>query len=418
MSSEVEATLEAALAEAHARDWPRVVATIVRATRDLDLAEDAVQDAFESAIDAWGRDGIPDSPAAWLITTARRKAIDRQRREMNLARKLPLLIVPGDDERSIDDIPDERLRLIFTCCHPAIAIEGRVALALRLVCGLETAVIARLFVVPPTTMAARLTRAKKKIARSGIAYRVPEARELPGRLPAVLSVIYLLFTAGHTSPAGDRLMQPELTSRAIDLATIMAHLMPEEPEVLGLYALLRLSDSRREARVDAQGRLVLLENQDRSRWDVAKTCDGLAMVEASLRQTRGRLPGRYALQATIEAVHMEASNYSETDWQQLLCLYNLLRKVAPSPLVDINRAVVASKLSGPDTGLSMLDDLADWDGGKHYYLFAAVRADLLRRLGRLAEANDEYCRAFGLTGNVMEQAFLRDRIVETGITIA
>ncbi|MBA3378478.1 MAG: RNA polymerase sigma factor, partial [Chloroflexia bacterium] len=292
-------------------------------------------------------------------------------------------------------------------------IEGRVALALRLVCGLETAAIARLFVVPPATMAARLTRAKKKIARSGIAYRVPEARELPGRLPAVLSVIYLLFTAGHTASSGDRLMQPELTSRAIDLATIMAHLMPEEPEVLGLYALLRLSDTRREARVDAQGRLVLLENQDRSRWDAAKAREGFALVEASLRRTRGRLPGRYALQAAIEAVHMDASSYGETDWRQLLCLYNLLGEVAPSPLVDINRAVVASKLSGPDVGLSILDDLAGWDGGKHYYLFAAARADLLRRFRRFAEANAEYRRALALTDNAIEQAFLQDRIEET-----
>lgn len=412
MTTQIE--VEAALADVHARDWPRVVATLVRATRDLDLAEDAAQDAFVLAIAAWARDGIPASPAAWLITAARRRAIDRQRREMNMARKLPLLIVPGDDAPAADDdIPDDRLRLIFTCCHPALAIEARVALALRLVCGLDTAAIARLFVVPAPTMAARLTRARKKIAAAGIAYRVPERHELPERLPAVLSVIYLLFTAGHTAASGVRLVQPELTSRALDLSAIMAHLMPEEPEVLGLYALLRLSDARREGRVDAQGRLVLLEHQDRSRLDAAKTREGLAMVETSLRRTRGRLPGRYALQAAIEAVHMEAPRYAETDWRQLLCLYNLLREAAPSPLVDINRAVVVSKLTGPDAGLSMLDDLANWDAGKHYYLFAAVRADLLRRLRRFAEANAEYRRALALTDNAIEQAFLQDRIEET-----
>lgn len=406
--------VEAALAEVHERDWVRVVGTLVRSTRDLDLAEDAAQDAFVAAIDAWARDGIPASPVAWLITAARRRAIDRQRREMNLTRKLPLLIVPGDDDpRRSDEIPDERLRLIFTCCHPSLAIEARVALTLRLVCGLETATIARLFVVPLPTMAARITRAKKKIAIAGIAYRVPEAHDLPTRLPAVLSVVYLLFTAGHTAPSGDRLVQPELTRRALGLASIMAQLMPEEPEVLGLFALLRLSDARREARVDTRGRLVLLERQDRSRWDQAAIREGIEAVESSLVRTRGRLPGRYALQAAIEAVHSEALGYEATDWRQLLCLYNLLREVAPSPIVEMNRAVIVSKLSGPDAGLAILDDLADWDGGEHYYLFAAARADLLRRLGRIAEANAEYRRALVLTGNAIEQGFLLDRIEET-----
>jgi len=411
--ADMKGQVEVAVAEAHERDWPRVVGTLVRATRDLDLAEDAVQDAFVSAIDAWARDGIPASPAAWLITAARRKVIDRQRREMNLTRKLPLLIVPGDDDAlPPDQIPDERLRLVFTCCHPALAIEARVALTLRLVCGLETATIARLFVVPLPTMAARITRAKKKIAISGIAYRVPEAHELPERLPAVLSVVYLLFTAGHTALSGDRLVQPELTQRALDLASIIAQLMPDEPEVLGLFGLLRLSDARREARVDTKGHLVLLERQDRSRWDHAAIQEGIAAVESSLIRTRGRLPGRYVLQAAIEAVHSEAMGYEETDWPQLLCLYNLLREVAPSPIVEMNRAVVVSKLSGPDAGLAILDDLADWDGGEHYYLFAAARADLLRRLGRIAEANAEYRRALALTDNAVEQGFLLDRIEE------
>ncbi|MBA2468952.1 MAG: RNA polymerase sigma factor [Chloroflexia bacterium] len=406
--------VEVAVAEAHEREWSRVVGTFVRSTRDLDLAEDAAQDAFVSAIDAWARDGIPASPVAWLITAARRKAIDRQRRETNPLRKLPLLIVPGDDDvLPPDEIPDEHLRLIFTCCHPALAIKVRVALTLRLVCGLETATIARLFVVPLPTMAARITRAKKKSAISGIAYRVPEAHELPKRLPAVFSVVYLLFTAGHTAPSGDRLVQPELTRWALDLASIMAQFMPEEPEVLGLFGLLRLSDARREARVDSKGHLVLVERQDRLRWDHAAIQEGIVAVESSLVRTRGRLPGRYAPQAAIEAVHSEALGYEETDWQQLLCLYNLLREVAPSPIVEMNRAVIVSKLSGPDAGLAILDDLTDWDAGKHYYLFAAARADLLRRLGRVAEANAEYRRALALTDNGIEQGFLPERIGET-----
>jgi RNA polymerase sigma-70 factor (ECF subfamily) len=408
----VVSEIEIALAEVHARDWSRVVGTLVRSTRDLDLAEDATQDAFLSAIDAWKRDGVPDSPSAWLITAARRKVIDRQRREMTLARKLPLLIVPdadGDDDVP-DGIADDRLRLIFTCCHPAIALDSRVALALRLVCGLETAAIARLFVVPLPTMAARMTRAKKKIAAAGIAYRVPEQRELPERLPGVLSVIYLLFTAGHTAASGDRLTQPELTRRALDLATLMANLMPEEPDVLGLFALLRLSDARRDTRVYPDGRLMLLEDQDRSRWDEVAIREGIDAVERSIQRTRGRLPGKYALQAAIEAVHMESPTYAETDWPQLLALYNLLREVSPSPIVEINRAVVVSKLDGPGAGLTMLDTLADWDGGKHYYLFAAARADLLRRLGRFEEARSEYRRALTLTDNAVEREFLETRI--------
>lgn len=405
--------VEVAVAEAYEREWPRVVSALVPATRDLDLAEDAAQDAFVAAISDWERNGIPASPIAWLITTGRRKAIDRQRRETTLARKLPLLVVPDGDAEPDDDLPDERLRLIFTCCHPALSMEARVALALRLICGLETNAIARLFVVPASTMAARITRAKKKIAVAGIAYRVPSRNELPERLPAVLSVIYLLFTAGHTAPRGEMLMVPELVRRALDLARMMVRLMPEEPEVLGLYALLRLSNARGEARLDATGRLVLLENQDRNRWDSAAIRDGLAAVEAALARTRGQVPGRYALQAAIEAVHMEAPSYLETDWRQLLCLYDLLCEIAPSPIVEMNRAVVVSKLSGPDAGLAILDDLANWDAGKHYYLFAAARADLLRRLGRFAEANAEYCRALVFTANTIERGYLLDRIEET-----
>lgn len=401
--------VEAALADAHAREWSRVVATLVRATRDFDLAEDAAQDAFLTAIDAWARDGIPASPVAWLITTARRKALDRLRRQSTLTRKLPLLIVPGDDEPG-DDFPDDRLRLVFTCCHPAIALEARVALALRLVCGLETAAIARLFLVPLPTMAARITRAKAKIVLAGIAYRVPDHDELPGRLPAVMSVIYLLFTAGHTAYAGDRLVETELVRRALELATITAQLLPDEPEVLGLYALLRLSDARRAARVDADDRLVLLERQDRTRWDAVAIQEGVNAVVAALGQTRGSVPGPYALQAAIEAVHMESASYAETDWRQLLGLYDLLRQVAPSPIVELNRAVVVARLAGPEEALDLVDGLESWRGGTQYYLLAAARADLLRRLGRFEEASGEYQRALALTDNTVEQRFLRDRL--------
>ncbi len=407
--------VEVALASAHEQYWSRVTGTLAREMRDLDLAEEAAQDAFVTALEAWQRSGIPEHQLAWLLTVARRKALDRIRREATLARKLPQLIVPDDDDFATDDpdhFPDDQLRLLFTCCHPAIAPEARVALALRMVCGLETATVARLFIVPLPTMAARITRAKKKIASAGIAYRVPRPDELPSRLPAVLSTIYLLFTAGHTAPAGPNLVSPELVRRSLALARLLSALMPDEPEVLGLFALLRLSDARRETRVDGRGRLLLLEDQDRSRWDRVAIGEGVATLERSLGLTRGRLPGRYVLQAAIEAVHLDAPSYDETDWPQLLALYVLLREVAPSPLVDLNQAVVLAKVAGPEAGLAALDGLADWRGGEQYYLYAAARADVLRLLGRTQDALGEYRRARSLTSNEAERAFLETRIAE------
>jgi RNA polymerase sigma-70 factor (ECF subfamily) len=328
---------------------------------------------------------------------------------------LPLLIVPegeADDPPGADPFTDDQLRLIFTCCHPAIAPEARVALSLRLICGLETAAIARLFIVPVPTMAARITRAKKKIAAAGIAYRVPDRDELPARLPTVLSTIYLLFTAGHTAPSGESLTSPELSWRALDLARLVCTLMPGEPEVLGLFALIRLSDSRRATRTDERGRLILLADQDRSRWDRSAIAEGTAALERSLAMTRGPLPGAFALQGAIEAVHLEATSFDETDWRQLDALYGLLHDVAPSPLVRLNRAVVVAKLAGPEAALDELDRIRGWSGGSHYHLRAMTQAELLRQSGRMDEAAAEYSKALALPQNDAERAFIVERLAE------
>ena len=407
------------MAEAHRREWAFVLAATARVTRDLDAAEECVQDAYVAALDAWARQGVPRNPGAWLTTAARHRALDTLRRDRTLRIKLPLLIVPGqagEDAEAADGrdvIADDRLRLIFTCCHPALAREAQVALTLRLVCGLSTAEIAKAFVVSEPTMAARVTRAKKKISAARIAYRVPEAAELPDRLDAVLTVIHLLFTTGHTDPHGAGLVRPELVERSIALARLLRELMPDEPEVCGLLALLLITDARRATRTDSRGGLQLLEHQDRSLWDAAAIAEGAQLVVDALRCGR---PGRFALQAAIAAVHAEASSYAETDWPQLLILYDRLLRAWPSPVVALNRAVVMAMTDGPAAALAEIAGLEQDGRLDGYRYLPATKADLLRRLGRRTEARASYEAALGLTENAAERAFLEGRVAEMSET--
>ena len=409
--------VERAVAEAHRREWAFVLAATARVARDLDLAEECVQDAYLSALDAWARDGIPRKPGAWLTTAAKRKALDALRREQTLRAKLPLLIEPDATELDVDldgdVVPDDRLRLIFICCHPALAQEAQVALTLRLVCGVSTGDIARAFLVSETTMGARLTRAKKKISAAGIAYRVPEADELPERLDAVLTVIHLLYTTGHTAPTGARLVRGDLVERALDLARMLRTLMPEEPEVGALLALLLVTDARRLTRTDAEGRLVLLEDQDRSTWDRAAIEEGHQLVVAALEAGP---PGRFALEAAIASLHASAPSYAETDWPQVLTLYDALLVLWPSPVVALNRAAAVAMVRGPDAALREVEELERDDRLSGYRDLPSVKADLLRRLGRRAEAVDAYRAALALADNEAERAFLADRLadVESG----
>jgi RNA polymerase sigma-70 factor (ECF subfamily) len=406
----------AAVADAHRREWAFVLAATARVASDIDLAEECVQDAYVSALDAWLRDGVPVNPGAWLTTTARRKAIDALRRERTLRTKLPLLVEPdeyeadpaaGDDHEGEGVVPDDRLRLIFTCCHPALAREAQVALTLRLVCGVATDDIARAFLVSESTMAARVTRAKKKISAARIAYRVPQASELPDRLDAVLTVIHLLYTTGHTAPSGDVLVRDDLVERAIGLARMLISLMPDEREVRGLLALLLLTDARRVTRTGPQGRLLLLEEQDRSRWDRAVIAEGHALVVGAMR---GGRPGRFALQAAIAALHALAPNYGETDWPQVLGLYDELVRVWRSPVVALNRTVAVAMVRGPAAALVDVESLeADGRLAGYRYL-PATKADLLRRLGRQEEAVVCYQAALALADNDAERAFLNGRI--------
>ena len=406
------------LADAHRREWGFVLAATVRVAGNLDLAEECVQDAFVAAMAAWTRRGIPENPAAWLTTAARRRALDLLRRDRTLRGKLPLLVGTeraaehGDDPANAEEtsvIPDDRLRLMFTCCHPALALEAQVALTLRLLCGLTTAEIARAFLVSEPTMAARITRAKKKIAVARIPYRVPPGHELPDRLDAVLTVVHLLYTTGHTAPEGDRLVRPELVERAIDLARMLSTLMPDDREVRGLLALLLLNDARRAARTDRDGRLLLLEEQDRSQWDREAIAEGSELVRQALR--RGR-PGRFAIQAAIAAVHAEAPSYQATDWRQILGLYDALLAVWRSPVVELNRAVAVAMVKGPAAGLLALDAVAGDPRLVGYPYLEAARADLLRRLGRRAEAAAAYRGALQLATNEAERSFLAHRLDE------
>ncbi len=415
------AAVEAAIADAHCREWARVLAATARVARDLDLAEECVQEAYAAALQSWVSAGIPGNPAAWLTTTARRRAIDAIRRDATLRSKLPLLVAP-EDEVAMDDviieepgeaIPDERLRLIFTCCHPALAQDGQVALTLRLLCGIPTADIARAFLVSEPTMAARITRAKRKISVARIPYRVPRPAELPERLRAVLAVIHLLFTAGHTAPSGASLVRADLVDRALHLARMLRELMPDDAEVRGLHALLLVTDARRATRTDAGGRLLQLKDQDRSRWDQSALAEAHDLIMGGLRAGP---PGRYVLQAAIASLYAEAPSYDQTDWAQIVALYDVLLEVWPSPVVALNRTVPLAMVSGPESALAEVERLeADGRLAGYHYL-PAIKAELLSRLGRGREAAGCYREAFGLAANEAERAFLAGQIAELAAT--
>ena len=405
-----------ALADAHRREWAFVLAATVRVAGDLDVAEECAQEAYVDALQAWARSGVPDRPGAWLTTAARRRAVDRLRREITLQRKLPLLVEPVEapsepGEEPDDDteaVPDDRLRLVFTCCHPALEPAARIALTLRLVCGVATPDVARAFLVPEPTMAARITRAKKKIAQARIPYRTPAAAELPERLDSVLSTVHLLFSAGHTAPTGEVLVRDDLCERALDLARTLVRLLPGEREAHGLLGLLLLMHARRATRLDARGRLVLLEHQDRHRWDERMILEGLRHTVLGLQ---GR-PGRFALQAAIAGAHATAPAFDLTDWPRIVHLYDLLLAVEPSPVVELNRAAAVAFADGPAPALAVVERLADDPRLRAYPYVHAVRADLLRRLDRPVEAAQSYRAALDLTANGAERDFLQRRLDE------
>ena len=387
----------------------RVVATLARLVGDLGLAEDAAQDAALAALERWPIDGVPRNPAAWLTTAARNKALDRLRREGRRGDKevRAMQMLEDDDEAAPDSVVrDDLLRLIFTCCHPALAPEARIALSLRTLGGLTTAEIARSFLVPEATMAQRLVRAKRKIAGAGIPYRVPADHELPERLPAVLAVVYLVFTEGHAATGGDALVRVDLCDEAIRLARLLAEVLPDETEVLGLLALLLLTDARRPTRVDGAGELVLLAAQDRSAWNRDLIAEGTALLEVALRRAAGS-PGPYALQAAIAAVHAEAPDWAATDWTELVGLYHLLVTVLPTPVVALNRAVAIGERDGPEAGLTAVDAIA---GLGRFHLWHAARADMLRRLERTQEARDAYDAALTCEPSDPERRFLERRL--------
>jgi len=413
VSTAADPAVAAAVADAHRREWAFVLAAAVRVTRDLDLAEECVQDAYARALATWGPRGVPTNPGAWLTTVARRRALDLLRRDATLRRSLPLLLdddqVDPDpaDALDADVIADDRLRLIFTCCHPAIAAQTQVALTLRLLCGLTTAEVARAFLVSEPTMAARITRGKKKIATARIPYRVPPADQLPARIDAVLTVVHLLFTTGHTAPAGADLVRRDLVERALDLARMLRALLPHDADVAGLLALILLTDARRATRVGADGRMRLLADQDRAKWDRRAISEGIALVREALRR---RPPGRFALMAAIAAVHADAPTWQDTDWRELVALYDLLVQLWPSPVVALNRAVAVGFADGPRAGLVALDALADEPQLAGYGYLASARADFLRRLGRVEQARACYEEALLLTENTVERDFLAARL--------
>jgi RNA polymerase sigma-70 factor (ECF subfamily) len=405
--------VEQAVADAHRREWAFVLAATVRVTRDLDMAEEAVQDAYVQALRTWGRDGVPGRPGAWLTTVARRRALNAVRRRTTLDAKLPLLLGPLDTASTTPEPPgpieDDRLRLIFTCCHPALAQEAQVALTLRLVCGVATPDIAQAFLVTQATMAARITRAKRKIAVARIPFAVPAA-DLPARLDAVLSVIHLLYATGHTAPSGDELVQDELTSRALDLARLLRRLLPAEREAAGLLALLLVHQARRATRTDRDGRLLRLEEQDRGRWDRELIAEADRLVVGALEAGP---PGRFTLQAAIAALHAQAPTYAVTDWPQILTLYDALAHVWPSPVVALNRAVAVAMVEGPAVALAEVEALERDARLAGYRYLPATKADLLHRLGRDTEAVQAYREALALSDNAAEQDFLAERVRST-----
>ena len=388
-----------------------MLAATVRVTGDIDIAEECVQDAYARALATWSTTGIPSKPGAWLTTVAKRRAIDVARRTSTQDRTLPLLVeqvaAPEPGDLAPPDIVDDRLRLIFTCCHPAIATDAQVALTLRLLCGLTTAEVGRAFLVSEATMAARITRAKKKIATARIPYRVPPIEDLPSRIDAVLTVVHLLFSTGHTAPVGADLIRRDLVERSLDLARILRALLPDDADVAGLLALILLTDARRATRIGDDGQLVLLADQDRSQWDRAAIGEGIPLVREALRR---RQPGRFALMAAIAAVHAETPSWDATDWQEIVGLYDLLVEIWPSPVVALNRAVAVGLAEGPAAGLEALDALATEPLLATYSYLASARADFLRRLGRTREARDAYEEALLLSENAVERTFLADRL--------
>jgi RNA polymerase sigma-70 factor (ECF subfamily) len=391
-------------------DWGRILATLIRLVGDFEVAEDAAQEAFTAAVDQWRTSGVPDSPRAWIIQTARHKAIDHIRRRARFEEPLESHS-PSTMIEETPEIPDDLLRLIFTCCHPALAIEAQVALTLRTVGGLETDEIARAFLVPEATMAQRLVRAKRKIRDAGIPYSVPAAIDMPERIDAVLTVIYLVFNEGYAPTRGETLMRTDLCTEAIRLGNLVRTLVntvtsPHPPaEATGLVALMLLHDSRRGARLDAAGDLVVLEDQDRSRWDHRKIAEALPLVEEALRGGSGP----FALQAAIAALHCQAARAEDTDWPQIVRLYDVLERLQPSPIVSLNRAVAVAMADGPQQGLMLMDELGDLD---NYHLLHAARADLLRRIGSSEEAAKSYTRALALVSNESERRFLERRLRE------
>lgn len=400
----------------------RILASLISSVRDFELAQDALADTLLIALERWPVEGIPHNPGAWMTTTARRKAIDRLRRESTLARKQMILqeLLEREGQRGAEEmddlsIPDERLKLMFTCCHPALALEAQVALTLHTLGGLSTAEVANAFLVPLATMAQRLVRAKRKIKDAGIPYRVPPIEVVGERVDAVLFVLYLIFNEGYAGTSGNELIRRELCDEAIRLARVLTMLMAQEslldalPEALGLLALMLLHDSRCDARVGPDGELILLESQDRSRWDHGKKQEGLALLERALRMRR---TGPYQLQAAISALHVQAQRPEETDWPQIAALYGLLQRMTPSPVIELNRVVAVAMADGPLAGLALLDRPEMQQALSDYHLFHAARADLLRRAGRLTEASSAYRQALSLCQNERERAYLHRRLAE------